>query len=1113
MQKLEDILSSLNTHQREAVETIYGPVLVIAWPGSGKTQLLAARIANILHLTDASASNILCITFTEAAARNMRERLRSMIGQDAYRVAIHTFHSFGLEILNRFRHRLSEDEDLSPIDDIETSRIFHEMIADLPWDHLWKRKSRLITLKNTISDLKKAGISPADFREILSINDQILNHISPIIQKSTDFFSLGQKKEEKIQKIKEFEKLRDEITKGVSKYSTTHWLHETLGPVLMRSLDEAIDSIDWEWDTKPLTAWKNEWLEKYREKYRLKEEEKQKDSLSLLELYEWYEKALQERWLIDFSDMILRAIHLIETDEVVSATLAEQYQWIMIDEYQDTNDAQLRLITWLTRVNPENPNIFAVGDDDQSIYKFQWANTRNIRIFHDIFPETRLIILEKNYRSRDEIIARSREIMDQGVVSIGDIFPGREKSFESVRGEGGSVDLYHFSTELEELVWVVEDIERLVRDGTHPRDIAVITKKNETLEYIGKLLLTRRIPVYLSKEEDIFADEIVSLIADILLYIDSLSSHTDRDDLLIEILAHPMWQIHRLSLWELSRQIFSARKEVNKEWIEVMRTHSDKNLSKIAHFFIELSLLARTKRLEEMIDLVTGAHHISLSEDYSDEWQREQFTLDIDGESRIYTSPIYGYYFSEEKLKTDPSLYARHLTNVRKLVESVRSYRKSSLSLSLRDFSNYLSLIREYDIRLATSSLVGDENAVQCITAHKAKWLEYNHVYAIGLTERQYKRGKNSSSPLPCNLPLTAEKDDEDDTRRLVYTVMTRAKDHLTLSYSEKSLSEKWEVLLGVLSGISLPWIKKEGDADIQEVTHLLTLEYQDIMSLPYTGDERSFLSSIIDSSFSLSATALQNFLDVTSWGPSAFLSNNILRFPQAKSTAASYGTAMHKALEDFFRDYKMKWSYKKDILFTSFEKKIRDEGLGWDEEKDMLARGQANLEKLYDKITKTSYGEIHLEHRFNDVYLGDIKITWAIDRIELTREGKLIVTDYKTGGGFSSLEGGSGYEAVKKWKYRLQLTFYALLFSLSPRWQAMQDREYRLLFIEEDQDTWEFYEVIEYIQEGEIERMKSLITRVMEKIRNLDFPDISKYEQSVKGIREFEEDILNWQV
>jgi hypothetical protein len=98
----------------------------------------------------------------------------------------------------------------------------------------------------------------------------------------------------------------------------------------------------------------------------------------------------------------------------------------------------------------------------------------------------------------------------------------------------------------------------------------------------------------------------------------------------------------------------------------------------------------------------------------------------------------------------------------------------------------------------------------------------------------------------------------------------------------------------------------------------------------------------------------------------------------------------------------------------------------------------------------------------------------------------------------------------VKKWKYRLQLTFYAILFSLSPRWSAWKSREYRLFFIEEDRDTGEFYEVVEYIQDSEIERMKLLITRVTEKIRNLEFPDVSQYEESVKGIREFEEDILN---
>jgi DNA helicase II / ATP-dependent DNA helicase PcrA len=1108
-----DRYAKLNIKQKEAVDTIYGPVLVIAWPGSGKTELLAVRIANILRETDAGASNILCITFTEAAARNMRDRLRRIIGQEAYKVGIHTFHSFGLEVLNRFRHRLQEDEDLTPIDDIESSRIFHEMIESLEWDHPWKRKSRLGTLKNTIGELKKAGISPEDFREMLDINDQILNHIRPIIEKSHSFLSLGQKKEEKIEKVSAFIRFRDGLREALSSSQRNHGLHETLAPVFLRSLDEVIESIEWESDTKPITAWKNTWLEKYRETYRLKDEEKQIDSRELLSLYEWYEKALKERSLIDFSDMILRAIALVETDDAVRANLAEQYQWIMVDEYQDTNDAQLRLVTSLTSVNPESPNIFAVGDDDQSIYKFQWANTRNIRIFHDIFPDTRLIILEENYRSKASIIEKSRKVMDESTHSIGDIFAWEAKSFQASRWTWGEVEMLQFPTEAEELVWVARDIEKLIQEWTNPREIAVITKKNGTLEHIAKLLLARHIPVYLSKDEDIFTDEIVSVIVDILVYIDSLSKREDRDELLIRILAHPMWQIHRLTLWELSRQIYRAKKEENKEWINILRAHTDKNLSKIAHFFIELSLLSETKRLEEIIDVVTGAHALSLPEDYSDEWSREQVSLDIDGESRAFISPIYEYYFSEEKLRADPALYAHHLANVRKLIESVRSYRKTTGRLTLRDFSHYISLIHEYEISLSTESLIGDEHAVQCITAHKAKWLEYEHVYAIGLTEKQYKRGKNSNSPLPRNLPLTAEKDDDEDIRRLIYTVMTRAKDRLVMTYAEKSLTEKWETLISVLAWLGDEWQKNTDTITPEDITPLLELEYRDLASLPYTGDERSFLTSIIDSSFSLSATALQNFLDVTSGWPTTFLANNVLRFPQAKSSSASYGTAMHKALEDFFRDYKVKWSYKRDILFTSFEKKIRDEGLDEVTERDMLARGKANLEKLYENITKQSYGEIHLEHRFNDVYLEDIKITGAIDRIELTSDGWLIVTDYKTGEGFDTLEGGSGYEAVKKWKYRLQLTFYALLFSLSPRWSAWKTREFRLFFIEENRDTGEFHEVIEYIQGSEIERMKHLITHVMEKIRSLDFPDISKYEESVKGIRQFEEDILSWQV
>ncbi len=1112
MKNLESILASLNPRQREAVETIYWPVLVIAWPGSGKTQLLAVRIAQILRETDANPSNILCLTFTDNAARNMRERLVKIIGQDAYRVAIHTFHTFGLDILNRFRYKLDEDEELTPIDDIEASRIFDGLRVPLAWDHPWKKSSRLPLMRDTIRILKDAGISPDEFSHLLALNDQLLNHIWPIISEySQQIYALGQKKEEKIEKIRLFRVMADAYREAIIWYPEHLWLQETLAPVIGRGLTEALDAISTESDARPITAWKNTWLNVKKDGWELKDRAKQEDSLSLAELYRWYSDALKSRSLIDFSDMILRAIRLIETDDLVRATMAEQYQWVMIDEYQDTNDAQLRLITSIMSESIESPNILAVGDDDQSIYKFQWANTRNIRIFHDLYRDTKLIILDTNYRSTSEIIEFSRELMQASEHSIGDIFAWAQKLFHSARWAGGTVRLSVFPDELSELVSIATDIEQLIHDGVPHNEIAVITKKNGTLENLAKLLLEKHIPVALSKEENVFDDDIVALLIQMLVYIESIVRWTDKDDILLTILSHPMWQINRLTLWELSREIASARKGEKKIWIEALRTHADKHISRIAYFLIEMSLRARTDRLEDIIDTLTGSRELELSEDYSDTSDRNQFTLRIDTEDIEFVSPLYEYYFGKAQLQENTTLYARHLANIRKLIDSIRSYRKQQWRLMLADFDEYISLIEEYDIRVTSSHLIGDSDAVQCITAHKAKWLEYTHVYAIWLTEKQYKRGKNSGNPLPSNLSLAPERDDDEDIRRLIYTVATRAKDHLSLSYAKTSLWEKNDSLVSTLGTIDASkWTIIDQELDISRAEALLLREHQDLCSLPYSGEEWAFLSGYISGNFSLSATALQNFLDITSGGPTHFIANNILRFPQAKSESASYGTAMHKALEDFFSDYKIHGTYKKDILFQSFEKKLKQDGFESVTEKLFMDRGQANLSKLYDKITGTTYGELHLEHRFNDTYLGDIRLTGAIDRIEITPEGKLIITDYKTGGGFDSLVWGSGYEALKKWKYQLQLAFYAVLFSLSPRWQAYNQHEYRLFFIEEDRETGEFYEVIEYVHEGEIERTKSLIRAVMERIRTLDFPDISVYPQTVEGIRQFEEDLLS---
>lgn len=168
---------SLNEKQKEAVDAIFGPVLVIAGPGSGKTELLAVRIANILQKTDALASNILCLTFTDNAAKNMRERLAKIIGPDAYKVAIHTFHTFGMEILQKYQHKLREEDELTVIDDVAKSQIFSQIRAGLSWDHPWRSPRTARTVSQAIDELKKAGISPEDFRAILEINEQILNDI------------------------------------------------------------------------------------------------------------------------------------------------------------------------------------------------------------------------------------------------------------------------------------------------------------------------------------------------------------------------------------------------------------------------------------------------------------------------------------------------------------------------------------------------------------------------------------------------------------------------------------------------------------------------------------------------------------------------------------------------------------------------------------------------------------------------------------------------------------------------------------------------------------------------------------------------------------------------
>lgn len=198
-------------------------------------------------------------------------------------------------------------------------------------------------------------------------------------------------------------------------------------------------------------------------------------------------------------------------------------------------------------------------------------------------------------------------------------------------------------------------------------------------------------------------------------------------------------------------------------------------------------------------------------------------------------------------------------------------------------------------------------------------------------------------------------------------------------------------------------------------LTATLEVEKRELFALPYLGEEREFLRDRIEKLFVMNATALQNFLNVADAGPEYFVSNSLLRFPQAKNISASYGSAIHKALEDFFSDYMSQKSYKKDILFDTFETTLKKEGFDRKTEETYLARGRENLESLYSEITGQSYGELFLEYDFRAAHGGtwlpvseskSIQLTGKIDRIERLPDDTLIITDYKTGGGFDSFDG-----------------------------------------------------------------------------------------------------------
>ena len=1079
----------LNAAQKKAVDLIEGPVMVIAGPGTGKTELLSVRTANILKKTDTLPENILCLTFTESGATAMRERLIGIIGKDAYKVAIHTFHGFGTEVINQNREFFYRGALFEPADDLNRYEILRAIFDELDY------KNPLASTMNSeythqpdaakvISELKRSGLTSDELLAVLDESEAaidfaertIVPHISGTVSKSTK------------------DKLADVISELRARADAAAPLFEVI-PLIRAIVDGlvfALAQAETEHPTKPITAWKKKWFVKNEKgEFVFKSRAYIVKLRALAYVYYEYLKKMEEGGLYDYDDMILQVVHAMEVHDDLRFNLQEKYLYIMVDEFQDTNLAQTRILRSLTSnpVNEGRPNLMIVGDDDQAIYSFQGAEISNILEFQESYPAVQRVVLTDNYRSGDLVISQARSVILQGNDRLENIYEDINKELTGNKGISGVVELYEAASIDHERHWVVDSIAKEIKSGTDPKSIAVLTRQHKEIQSLLPYFHRAGIAVNYERQENVLDQAPVIILEQLAQVVVALGKglHGEANALLPKLLAHPAWKITPLELWQLSTDAYSSR----RQWLEVMAT-SPRFLD-IHSWLIQLAALAQFSPLEPMIDRMIG--------------RVEDTTVNAKN------SPFFDYFFGQERLAENPSEYLDFLAALRTIRSKLREYHSSD-SLTLESYLNFVALHRRIGTMLSVSHVTETESdAVNLMTVHKSKGLEFETVYIFNSVDNiwgEKARSMSRNINYPENLPLASAGNSADERLRLFYVAMTRAKTKLRISFSHSDDKDKQTLIASFLTDFAIDPI---AIAPSSHEDHVVSAElaWYEPLTTP-TADLMTLLKPSLEH-YKLSATHLNNFLDITHGGPQMFLLGNLLHFPATKSPAAAYGTAIHATLQQAHVHVVAKAEQKplEDVLHD-FEVNLTKERLNPLDYTTYLQKGSEQLQiflaEKYDTFSSTQKTELNFSSQ--EVFLGDAHLTGMIDIADINKEEKsMIVTDYKTGKAVSSWNAIAEYDKIKFHKYRQQLLFYKLLVEHSRDYRNYTVTEGCLEFVEPNRSN-EISSLRLSFDKQELERFSLLISKVWKHIIELDLPDTSQYEPTYKGLLAFEQDLLD---
>ncbi len=891
----------LNSEQKQAVETIEGPVMVIAGPGTGKTQVVALRIAQILFKTQVSSRNILALTFTEAGVTALQERLVDIIGPDAYQVTVATFHSFCNEVISTFPYAFELPATTSNLDELETRQIVDKIIQTLPGLNLIRParvpNRHIEAIISAIKTLKQEAVSPDQLQKLAP---------STLPAKS------------------------DKTTK-----------------------------------TAEATA------------------KRQAEILEELALvFRAYQSHLTEHQLYDYDDMILFVYQSLSTKPEIKQYLQERYQYILVDEYQDTNNAQNVLVEALADFFT-TPNLFVVGDDKQAIYRFQGASVANMLHFAKYYPDIKIISLKKNYRNPKLVIDCASKLIANNQQQLSSYLKiETDLQADSILVSQPKLMLY--PSRQAEYAGIVESCRQRLRDGQDPGQIAVLLRTNSEVRDWRSVAETLGLAVAGAQSADLLAEPIIRGLLNILRAVNEPTNS-------YRVLAALPYLEQEVTAIEIAEALKNRRP--NRPLLDGLI--SQRRLPAVSQAASRLrQLIVRQKSLNLIELMLMIVSQCSLTMD-----RRDNRGLD-------------------------------RLEIIHAFLDRAKHLLARQPGIGVKGLVEYWQLLQDYRLAIPVRRATPESLGVKVMTVHGAKGLEFETVIMANVGADSWReRANRSIIKLPSQIAEVKNwrENQQEDERRLFYVGMTRAKKELVLTMSETCDDGRATLPSQFITEIDDCLKSVVVVMTNQATKELLANLLQPVSATILTERQNNYIKEKINQS-PFSYTHYRAYQTC----PRQYLLRNILKLPSPPSYNLQYGSAVHKALELYFKQYSQtKVKPSRDQLIEGFRAAISQDLTGLELERT-LKKGSDSLANYFEKKSADWLRPVGVEYSFysHHVLLNDLWLTGKFDRIDpIDPAARFVrVIDYKTGSKPKTRGQIEGTTKDSDGETKRQLVFYALL-------------------------------------------------------------------------------------